>query len=89
MDTLLALAPLAAPLAAIGAIALLVDRFLGDHDLGAEILFTIQPDPPRSREIEEEEPVRWNVARLRRPSGRAPGTSAAPSHGGFEVACSP
>jgi hypothetical protein len=90
MDTLVAVAQFVAYVAAIGAIASLVDRLLGDDDTGQATLVTTQFDPPWPRGVQEEEPLRWNVERLRRPTRSAGGRDAAaePAARGLEGACS-
>ncbi len=93
MDSLLDLLTVPAYAAAIAVVALLANRLLAGDDTGPSALFRIELDPPGPRGVQEEEPVRWNVERLRRPTrpDSAPSatlpTSVAP--GGLEAACSP
>jgi hypothetical protein len=93
MDSFLALLPVPAYAAAIAAVALLADRVLADHDSGPSALFRIEPDPPGPGGVEEEEPVRWKVERLRRPTRAESAPSAATlptgAAGGLEGACLP
>ena len=77
MDSLLALLPVPAHAAAIAAVALLANRVLADDDPGVSALFRIELDPPGPRGVDEEEPVRWNVEGLRRPTRTASAASAA------------
>ena len=91
MDALLALLPIPAYAAAIAAVALVTNRVLGD-DTGLSALFRIELDPQGPPGVHEEEPVRWNVERLRRPMrGSAPSVAAVPSGaaGGLEGVCVP
>jgi hypothetical protein len=91
MDTLVAVAQFAAYVAAIGAIALICDRLLGDDDTGQATLLTTRFDAAWPHGVQEEEPQRWNVERLRRPTRTAAGRAAAaePAARGLEAACSP
>jgi hypothetical protein len=93
MGSLLALLSVPAYVAAIAAVALLADRVLADHEFGPSTLFRIELDPRAPRGVEEEEPVRWKVERLRRPTRaeRAPSASLPTSaaRGGLEGACLP
>jgi hypothetical protein len=76
---------------AIAAVALLANRVLPDHNTGLSALFRIELDPPRPDGVQEEEPVRWNVERLRRPTRTASAPSAASpatgAAGGLEGVC--
>jgi hypothetical protein len=93
MDSLLALLPVPVYAAAIAAVALLANRVLADHETGVSALFRIELDPPGPRDVQEEEPVRWNVERLSRPArtGSAPAGASLPTGvaGGLEGACLP
>ena len=93
MESLLALLPVPAYAAAIAALALLADRVLADREADLSVLFRFEPDPPSPRGVEEDEPVRWNVERLRRPTRTesAPSGASLPTGaaGGLEGACLP
>jgi len=77
MDSLLELLPVPAFAAAIAAVALLANRLLAGDDTGLSALFRIELDPPAPRGVQEEEPVRWKVERLRRPTRAESAPSAA------------
>ena len=77
MDSLLDLLTIPAYAAAIAAVALLANRLLDGDDTGLSALFRIELDPPGPRGVPEEEPVRWNVERLRRPTRAESAPSAA------------
>jgi hypothetical protein len=68
MDPVLALLPVPAYAAVIAAVAILANRLLAGDDTGLSELFRIELDPPRPGRAQEDEPVRWNVERLRRPT---------------------
>jgi hypothetical protein len=94
MDSLLALLPVPAYAAVIAAVALLANRLLAGDNTGLSALFRIDLDPPSPRRrVQEEEPERWNVERLRRPTRaeNAPSAGALPTGvaGGLEGVCLP
>ena len=93
MDSLLDLLTIPAYAAAIAAVALLANRVLAGDDTGLSALFRIELDPPGPRGVQEEEPVRWNVERLRRPTRAESAPSAtlptSAARGGLEGACLP
>ena len=79
--------PIPAYAAAIAAVALLANRLLAGDDTGLSALFRIELDPPGPRRVQEEEPVRWKVERLRRPTRAESAPSALPTRaarGGLE-----
>jgi hypothetical protein len=77
MDPVLALLPVPAYAAVIAAVAILANRLLAGDDTGLSELFRIELDPPRPGRAQEDEPVRWNVERLRRPTRTESTPSAA------------
>ena len=67
MEILSTLVPFAA-LGVLGATVVLVNRVFDAGEPGLDGLFRIELDPPRPHGLQEEEPVRWNVERLHRPT---------------------
>ena len=68
MEMLIALAPYAAYAGVIAALVILLNRAFYADESGVDTLFRIELDPPWPRGVQEEEPVRWNVERMRRPT---------------------
>jgi hypothetical protein len=75
MEALLALLAVPAYAAVIAVLAFAANRVLADDDTVLSTVLRIQLDPPR-RGVEEEEPLRWNLDRLRGPvrTDRGPST---------------
>jgi len=67
MESLSMLVPYAA-LGVLGATVVLVNRVFDAGEPGLDGLFRIELDPPRPHGLQEEEPVRWNIERLHRPT---------------------
>jgi hypothetical protein len=93
MDSRLTLLPVPAYAAAIAAMALLTNRLVAGDDTGLSALFRIEVDPHGPRGVQEEEPMPWNVERLRRPTRAesAPSAAGLPTGatGGLEGVCVP
>jgi hypothetical protein len=92
MDALLALLPIPVYAAAVAAVAVVTNRLLAGDDSGLSSLFRIELDPQGPGGVDEEEPVRWNLERLRRPTREsAPSAAAQPTGalGGLEGVCVP
>jgi hypothetical protein len=92
MEAFLALLAVPAYGAAVAGVALLANRILADDGTGLSAVFRIELDPPRPRDVHEDEPVRWNLERLRRPArtDSAPSPAFPPeAAGGLEGACLP
>ena len=68
MEVLTALVPYAGYAVVIAATVVLINLVFDAGEPGLDGLFQIELDPPMPRGVQEEEPVRWNVERLRRPS---------------------
>ena len=68
MEILSSLVSYAAYAAAIAAVVVLVNRAFYADESAVDVLFRVELDPPWPRGVQEEEPVRWNVERLRRPT---------------------
>ena len=79
MDSLLDLLTIPGYAAANAVVALLAKRLLAGDDTGFSALFRIELDPPGPRGVPEEEPVRWNVERLRRPTRAESAPAALPT----------
>ena len=67
MEILSTLVPFAA-LGVLGATVVLVNRVFDAGEPGLDGLFRIELDRPRPHGLQEEEPVRWNIERLHRPT---------------------
>ena len=80
-----------APLALLVAPPILMARLLAPGTPAAlATLFTIPPDPPAPRGVQEEEPVRWRLERLqprRDEETPQPVRHAIPSFGGRQTGC--
>jgi hypothetical protein len=68
MEVLSTLVPYAAYAGVVGAMVVLVNRVFDAGEPGLDGLFRIDLDPPRPHGLQEEEPARWNVERLHRPT---------------------
>jgi hypothetical protein len=78
MEILSTLVPYAAYAGLVGAMVVLLNRVFDAGEPGLDGLFRIELDPPRRPDLQEDEPVRWNVERLHRPT-RADTSAAAVS----------
>jgi hypothetical protein len=78
MEILSTLVPYAAYAGLVGAMVVLLNRVFDAGEQGLDGLFRIELDPPRPPGLQEEEPARWNVERLHRPT-RANASPAAES----------
>jgi hypothetical protein len=68
MDMVTAIAPYAAYAGLIATVVVLLNRIFSADGSAVDTLFRIELDPPRPRGVQEDEPVRWNVERMRRPT---------------------